>query len=76
VLATDLGYGPAEIDAMTLPRFERYMAHWKKHPTLRAILAAHFPVKTADDHAGAMGPAEFMRWCDATGGRIDGVRPH
>ena len=78
-MACDLGWGPDEIDACTLVRYQRLEKQFRRTPPLRRILLAHFPVefpKTIEEQRaeGAMGPEEFMRFVDATGGKIPGVR--
>jgi len=73
-LATDCGYGPEEIAAMTLPAYGRLCRFWRDNPPTRLLLAAVIGVRPAgtDTATGrnAPSPAEFAAMLRANGGRL------
>jgi hypothetical protein len=70
-LATECGYRPDEIDALTFEDVEPIFAHWKRHPPLRFLAAAWMGFKPPDDdkreYMTAEGAKHLKRLLDGSG---------
>lgn len=65
---------------MTLPEVEELFDYWREHPPTHILVAGYLgyePPKSVEQQQaeGAMGPADFARHFQATGGKVEGVGP-
>ena len=67
MLATACGWGPDQIDAMTLPRFNRLCAYWAKHPPLHLLVGAALGVSARQEKADL---GELLAQFKGAGGAI------
>jgi hypothetical protein len=74
-LATDCGYLPSAIDAMTLDDVEEIFEFWKKHPPMRVLAEAYLGYKPAEEapKPAYMTADDMRRMMKMTRGRIPGV---
>lgn len=61
-------------DTLTIPRVEALQAEWRRHPPVHELFAnfvGYEAPKTMKEaiRAGAMGPEDFLRFVQATGGK-------
>lgn len=68
LLATACGYGPEQIDAMTLPRFHRLYRYWSAHPPLHLLVDAYFRALSRKPQQQDLG--ELLAMAKATGGAL------
>lgn len=76
-LATALGWSYDTIDRLTLPEVYELFQGWLEHPPLNELAAAYVgyerPLTIEEKiEQGAMGPADFLKHYQKTGGRLPG----